>query len=105
MAKNVKITILKTLSSKDLFGDAPPMGVVREACSVFKAGQEFIVEDGKMPEGFCTWAWNDIYGVVTALRFGANFERGERGTAISCCTDGLRPVIFELRRIEKEKGL
>lgn len=98
----VKITVLKKLNTKQIFGDNPPMGQSIEACDQFKVGQEFIVgEDGRIPEGFCAWAWNDIYGVLTALRFGGNFPwMKEKGTSVSCCTDGLRPVIFELRRIE-----
>jgi uncharacterized repeat protein (TIGR04076 family) len=104
MAKRskIKITVLKALPSSLIFGDNPPMGEAREACSRFKVGQEFIVEeDGNMPDGFCSWAWNDIYGIFTTLRFGGNFSwMKEKGTNIACCTDGLRPVIFELRRIE-----
>jgi uncharacterized repeat protein (TIGR04076 family) len=100
--KKVKINVLKTLTSKDIFGDTPPQGMTVEACSLLKEGDEFVVnEDGKMPEGFCPWAWNDIYAAVTTLRFGGNFDwMKEKGTQISCCTDGYRPVIFELRRIE-----
>ena len=99
----VKITVLKKLSTKQIFGDNPPLGQpIEEACDEFKVGQEFIVdEDGEMPEGFCPWAWNDIFSAVTTLRFGGNFDwMKEQGTQISCCTDGFRPVIFELRRIE-----
>ena len=98
----VKITVLKKTDTKQIFGDKPPMGQSIEACSVFEEGQEFIVgEDGKMPEGFCHWAWNDIYKVVTGLKFSGNFPwMKEKGTSVSCCTDGLRPVIFEIRRIE-----
>lgn len=101
-SNKVKIVVLKKLTSRDIFGDTPPMGEAREACDLFKVGQEFIVgEDGRMPEGFCTWAWNDMYGVVTALMYGGNFPwMKQRGTCILCCTDGLRPVIFELRRME-----
>ena len=100
-ANRVKITVLKKLSSKDVFGDSPPMGENR-FCTTVKVGQEFICEmDGKMPEGFCTPAWVDIYRYVAALRFGANFSwMNEEGTNIACCTDALRPVIFELRRIK-----
>ena len=98
----VKITVLKKLNTEQIFGDNPPMGQSIETCDQFEVGQEFIVEeDGRIPEGFCTWAWNDIYGVLTTLRFGGNCPwMKEKGTSVSCCTDGLRPVIFELRRIE-----
>ena len=98
----VKITVLKKTDSKQIFGGDSPVGHAIEACSVFREGQEFIVEeDGKMPEGFCSWAWNDIYKTVTTLRFGGNFPwMEEKGTGVFCCTDGFRPVIFEIRRIQ-----
>lgn len=98
----VKIKVVKKLNTRELFGDSSPLGETVEACDLYEVGQEFVVgEDGRMPEGFCTWAWNDIYGVVTTLRFGGNFPWMKReGTSISCCTDGLRPVIFELIRME-----
>ena len=101
-SSRVKITVVKKTDSKQIFGVNPPMGQSIEACTVFKEGQEFIVgEDGGMPEGFCHWAWNDIYKIVITLMFGGNFPfMKEEGTSVSCCTDGLRPVIFELRRIE-----
>lgn len=99
----VGITVLKKLGSEEIFGDNPPLGKNVKACPVFEVGQEFIVsEDGEMPKGFCHWAWNDIYKVVTALRHGANWDlrTKEKGApTIHCCTDGLRPVIFKLKRV------
>ena len=96
----VKMTILKKLSSRDIFGDNPPTGQVTEACRQFDVGQEFIVgEDGGMPEGFCHWAWNDIYKVVTTLMYGGSFSGKKDTPIVRCCTDGLRPVIFKLERI------
>lgn len=99
----IRITVLKKLNSKDIFGDSPPLGKNVKACPVYEVGQEFVVgEDGEMPKGFCHWAWNDLYKVVTALRYGATWEPGtkEKGApAVHCCTDGLRPVIFNLERI------
>ncbi|UCH37510.1 MAG: TIGR04076 family protein [Candidatus Bathyarchaeota archaeon] len=53
-----------------------------------------------MPEGFCTSAWNSIYGSIRTLSFGGNFPWfKENGIAINCCIDGLRPVIFKLERV------
>jgi len=98
----VQITVLKKTDTKQIFGDKPPLGQAIEPCSVFEEGQEFIVnESGDMPEGFCPAAWNDLYKVIFALAFGGNFPwMKKKGTSISCCIDGLRPVIFELKRIE-----
>ncbi len=99
----VRITVLKKLSSKDIFGDSPPLGENVKPCPVYEVGQEFLVgKDGEMPEGFCHWAWNDLYKVITALRYGAIWEEGtkEKGApTVHCCTDGLRPVIFKLERV------
>jgi uncharacterized repeat protein (TIGR04076 family) len=104
MEKNgrLKITVLKKTDSNQIFGSKPPTGGPIPACSILEEGQTFIVEqDAKMPEGFCHWAWNDINKKMLTLLFGGNLPwMKEKGTSISCCTDGFRPVIFELRRIQ-----
>ena len=99
---NVKITVLKRFNPSEVFGRNPvtpvnPLG----ACELYKDGQEFIVgKDGEMPKGFCTSAWHTIFGNVRTLAFGGNFPWfKENGVSISCCSDGLRPVIFKLERI------
>ncbi len=95
----VKITVLKKLSTKEIFGDNPPMGKAKGACVEFDTGQEFVVgEDGNMPEGFCHWAWNDMYKVVTTLMYGGSFSEKKDTAIVRCCTDGLRPVVFKLER-------
>ena len=100
----VKITVIKKLGMKDIFGKELPEVAegVEEVCNVINEGQEFVVqEDGKIPQGFCTWAWHDIYPEVTTLRFGGNFTWIKKeGLVYSCCSDGLRPVIFKLERIK-----
>ena len=99
----VRITVLKKMSSTDIFGDYPPLGKRVHACPVFEVGREHIVgEDCEMPKEFCHWAWNDLYKVVTALRYGASWGTGtkdEESPTVHCCTDGLRPVIFKLERV------
>ncbi len=97
----VKITVLKRFSPSEVFAENPvtPVGPM-QACELFKDGQEFIVEGVQMPKGFCTSAWVSIYGNVRLLAFGCNLPWfKERGVAINCCTDGLRPVIFKLERV------
>ena len=100
-SSRVKIIVRRITDSKQIFGDNPPVGQAMEACTRFKVGQSFIVEkDGQKPDGFCTWAWDDLTKAVTTLRFGGNFPwMNDKGTGVFCCTDGFRPVIFELRRI------
>lgn len=103
MAKlhKVKITVLKRFKPSEVFAKSPatpvaPMG----ACELLKNNQKFIVEDLKMPKGFCTSAWVSIYGNVRLLAFDGNLPWfKEKGIAVNCCIDGLRPVIFKLERI------
>ena len=98
----VRITVLKKMSPSEVFKKLPvtPAGPLAE-CEVYKDGQEFVVtENGRMPEGFCGSAWQAIYTPVRVLAFGGNMPwYKEKGVAIECCTDGLRPVIFKLERI------
>ncbi len=105
MAKRhaLKITVMKKLSAKDVFGAPLPdmSDTFVPYCERLKEGQEFNVDEGgQMPSGFCTWAWHDIYPVVSALRFGGNFPwMKKEGVTYSCCSDGARPVFFKIERV------
>jgi len=73
-------------------------------CEVFTEGQTFIVDAAvSMPQGFCPWAWNDIYKVLVAYYANGSFDMWNQGghTIIACCTDGTRPVYFKIEKIEK----
>lgn len=104
----VKITVVKRFKPSDVFGDNIPVKF-REPrhhpegyCSLLKDGQEFIVDEdvSQMPEGFCDTAWHNIWPNVRTLSFGGNFPWFEnKGIAITCCIDGLRPVVFKLERV------
>ncbi len=106
MAK-VKITVIKKLNYKDLFGDNPPCALNDESifepeCSLLSVGQEFIISGAdSYPTGFCAWAFTHISNDIVHLFFGGDYsEFKNKRVVISCCTDGLRPVIFKLERIE-----
>ena len=98
----VKITVLRRFSPTEVF-ETSPVTPVRplDACGLYSDCQEFTVgENLRMPEGFCSSAWHTIYCSVRTLAFGGNLPwYKEKGVAINCCTDGLRPVIFKLERI------
>jgi len=98
----VRITVLKRYSPSEVFKKTPVTPVTPfGACELFKDGQEFTVnEDLRVPEGFCTSAWVSLYSNIRLLSFGGNLPWfKEKGIAINCCIDGLRPVIFKLERI------
>ena len=102
-AQPLKITVIKKLSSQEVYGEPLPevSENVPSYCENLEVGQEFIVDESeKMPAGFCTWAWHDIYPEVTGLQFGANFPWIKKeGLIYSCCTDGVRPVFFKIERM------
>lgn len=100
----VKITVLRRGFNKD-FVD---LYVERERartlgpCEVFHEGQEFVVDPIMgMPEGFCAWAWDNLYKVLIAYYSGGSFGEWYEGgdTIIACCSDGTRPVYFKLESI------
>lgn len=91
----VKISVYKKF-------DCPELDDYVDGCKAVEVGQEFLVkEDGKMPEGFCTWAWTDLWGALTTLRFGGNLTYSKTdGLYWGSCSDGRSPVVFKMERIE-----
>lgn len=103
----VKITVFKRVDPSIIFdGNIPNRPGTDEpytACTAFQDDQEFIVEETlAKPEGFCNWAWRDIYKDLSVLRFGGSFWPSwvEEGEMYTCCTDGIRPVTFKMERLE-----
>jgi len=101
----LKITVLKRQDPKAIFDKYP----VTERdwfvpCDTYREGQEFILESFTMPEGFCPSAWQTIYPSVRTIWFGGNLPYfKEKGVAVSCCSDGMRPVIFKIERLSQSK--
>jgi uncharacterized repeat protein (TIGR04076 family) len=99
---NVKITVIKRFEPSEVFEESPvtPAGPFG-GCEDFEEGQEFILdEDILVPDGFCQSAWNTIYGTIRTLAFGGDLPwYKEKGVAVVCCDDGLRPVVFKLERM------
>jgi uncharacterized repeat protein (TIGR04076 family) len=103
----IKITVLKRTFNKEIADEY--LGTRAGPCDLNKQGLEFISENGVKPEGFCDWAWNDMHKVVTTLVCGGTFNKhgyfkdwmNRDNTLIVSCTDGIRPVIFKLERIEE----
>lgn len=103
--KKCKIIIEKRTFNKDLVERYLEKSFQPEEfglCELFVDGQEFIVDDPNiMPKGFCGWAWVDIHRELVTLMMGGSLDwMKQKGTAITCCTDGFRPVIFRLVRID-----
>jgi uncharacterized repeat protein (TIGR04076 family) len=97
---NVKITVLKKLKTDEVFSEHAVDTMEPECARIGEIGKEYITSMD-MPEGFCSWAWADIQRDVIHLALGGDFPwMKQKGTIISACTDGLRPVLFKIERIE-----
>jgi uncharacterized repeat protein (TIGR04076 family) len=104
MPPKCKITVLKTNLNQELANEYCQNEVTK--CPVFGEGQEFITGFEK-PEGFCDWAWNDIYRFVAVLLSGGNLSQEhfegwmtDDKSMLSCCTHAIRPVTFKIERID-----
>ena len=103
----VRITVVKRAVHEDLIEkhlnkERFPDGF--GPCELWREGQEFVVEGWpSRPEGFpCDWAWTDIQRDVAMVMFGADpWWMARKGAALSCCSDGFRPVSFLIERIEE----
>ncbi len=100
---NVKITVVKRLNFNEIHGGRE-LGCstnVGAVCDQFEEGQEFVTDMISVPEGFCPWAFADICRYISGLRSGADYPwMNEKGKVLVCCTDGFRPVVFRIERIE-----
>ncbi len=110
-----KIIVLKRTFHKDLAEEYVQMKMNK--CEAFEDGQEFITESPTAkPESFpCSFAWYDIHKVLLTLMQGGNFANyvGKTGkiwkwmktdnSYITCCTDGIRPVIFKLEVLDRDE--
>lgn len=106
MAKKVKITVLKKEFYPDLAERYLTEGESVGPCALLEERDEFIFEgNAKMPENFCPWAWIDIYQSVNAISSGSSFTPWNKreGQTIACCTDGIRPVIFDITVLDEEE--
>ena len=97
---DVKITVVAKLKPGEIF-DELAAETTNPVCDAVEMGKEYISKSLAMPEGFCSWAWADIQRDVAHLALGGDFRWiNKPGSMVSCCTDGLRPVVFKLERIE-----
>jgi len=100
LMSDIKITVVAKLSPGEIFEELAASNV-NPVCDSVELGKTYISKDLSMPEGFCSWAWADIQRDVAHLALGGDFRWiNKHGSMVSCCTDGLRPVVFKLERVE-----
>ena len=100
-----KISVLKTLYHEDLAQEYRRPDVSAGPCPFFEEGDEFVVDYlSERPTGFdCDWVWDDIHKVLMVLMLNGDFAAWMKNPSnfITCCTDGIKPVIFRIERIEE----
>ena len=113
MEHRCRITVLRKECYPDLqkrYLADPDAGV----CPLFEVGQEFLLERNasrddfwRMMDGrFCSEAWDAISRYVYAALQGGSIMRGwtnDEKMMIACCSDGTRPVIFKIERVDVEE--
>ena len=75
---------------------------IRDSYDASSRYETFISEDWPTkPDGFCERAWPDIRHEVAMVMYGSTVPWVAEGRfTITCCNDGLRPVIFRIERVE-----
>lgn len=105
--KRVRITVLRKEFYPDLADTYLTEGRGVGPCPLLAEGDVFTYEGGaQMPPDFCPWAWIDIYRSVSALSAGGSHApwNNRDGETILCCTDGIRPVVFQLLALDSLPG-
>ena len=99
----VRITVIHKAFYPEMADKYLAKGRDAGACPALAEGQTFLYEgNAKMPEGFCPWAWIDIFHSCATLHAsGFDNQWYARGNLrVQCCSDGVRPVSFLLEVIE-----
>jgi len=103
-----KITVVKRIFNKDLIDEYCSLDLPEKCtgCPHFKIGDEYFVENhNQVPTGFCSWAWADIQKDVMTILFDGNIPWiNKKGVAITCCSDGLMPVVFKVEKWEPKSN-
>lgn len=107
MLWKLKVTVLKRTCNEDVCREYGSEEFLKTGgcgpCGAFRDGQEFLVNPSlDKPAGFCSSAWADIRHELFAVVHGGDRPYiGPKGTAIACCTDGMKPVLFKIERVEE----
>ncbi len=97
VGRDIRITVLQKVRTGEVF-DRYASATLTPEC--VKMDGVYLSKDMQMPAGFCGRAWADIHRDVTHLALGGDFPWvREKGVMISCCSDGMRPVVFKLERL------
>ena len=101
MRQQVRITVLKREFYPELADEYLTEGRAAGPCPILNEGDTFVYEGGAvMPEGFCPWSWVELYSQAAAMAGRVENSWYKPNVHISCCTDGIRPVIFRMEGLD-----
>lgn len=101
MRRQVRITVLRREFYPELADEYLVEGRAAGPCPLLDVGDTFFYDGGAvMPEGFCPWAWIDLYGMVAAMAGREENHWYKPDVSIGCCTDGVRPVVFRIEGLK-----
>ena len=79
-----------------------------DRCLICEDDRQYVNPQGQswttkweMPNGFCRWAWEDLRKDRYLLYFGGNIPDMDEGLVYVSCSDGMRPVVFKLERLNE----
>jgi len=101
----VRITVIRKAFYPDLADQYLSEGNAVGPCPLLSEGQSFLYTgSAEMPQGFCPWAWIDIYRACSTLSAGGfdNQWYASGNIRVECCTDGIRPVTFLRKATQTE---
>ena len=75
--------------------------VTKGKCSQgFKAGDSWLIEDGRTPGGMCSGAYDSVVPAIRTLRYGGEYPWNEdKDVTYVSCPDPEHCVIYEVRRL------
>ncbi|MFC2099239.1 TIGR04076 family protein [Candidatus Bipolaricaulota bacterium] len=98
--KKARITVLKCMDNRRI-QENERLGGTSGPCDAFQVGQTFIA-GWILPDGFCSFAWADIHNDLLMIQCGGDPGYIEPDhTMISCCKDGLCPVVFKIEQLDE----
>ncbi len=99
LAYRCKVTVVRKACFQDLqniLADPKRTGV----CPHFECGEIFIFDEELEKQNggdFCRGAWSAISRHVTEILHGTSEKEGKM--RFVCCSDGTRPVVFRIERL------
>ena len=98
--RKARITVLKCMDNRWV-QEQERIGGHSGPCNAFEVGQTFVA-GWDIPVGFCSFAYADIHDDLVMIQCGGSPGYvGPAHTMISCCRDGLSPVVFKIERLDK----